>query len=261
VDDRVVSISEFIDGDHLESPSIGNLATLRGTATLVDGIDDWTQSFLEYLNITQPPYEFARGDRIGQRATQFEMSALDGALSVLASSWPAMRDELVEHVRLVTPFSSQQGGAFTNTAWQCGIFLRVDPRDPAGLLERLVHEASHARLNVAMADIRLHEHGWDDTVPSPFRAGPRPVTGLYQGAVVFARAAAALDRAYQWNGDPSYPVRIPRLVNQVREALATLRSVRLTELGQGLLDDTAEQVDQLADTYGVSSDESEGDDD
>jgi HEXXH motif-containing protein len=101
-----------------------------------------------------------------------------------------------------------------------------------------------------MAVERLHEHSWDDRVQSPFRAGPRPVTGLYHGAFVVTRAAAAMDRIVRATDDPAFRARTPVPLRQVDEALRTIHvQVELTSSGRQLIDHIERVHADLSRTY------------
>jgi HEXXH motif-containing protein len=128
--------------------------------------------------------------------------------------------------------------AFTNTSWQGGVFLRADFTTAWFLLERLVHESSHLRLNVIMACEKVHYANPEERVPSPFRAGPRPVNGLYHGAFVFTRSAEVLARLYESTRDQAVAHRIRELRLKVQASFEIIdRYVLLTPFGRTLLDD------------------------
>jgi HEXXH motif-containing protein len=170
------------------------------------------------------------------------------AIARLRVGWPEMHEELVANVGLVVPIASRRTAAFSNTAWQGAVFLRDDFTDPLFLIERLTHEASHLRLNAVMACVPLHEHAWDERVDSPFRNGPRPVTGLLHGAFVFTRAASALIRVARGTAEAHRAAAQARaLTDKVSTALDTLAaSVRLTPAGRGLVAEIGRERDQTA---------------
>jgi HEXXH motif-containing protein len=168
---------------------------------------------------------------------------LSGGLDLLRDSWPEMSAEISADVRLIVPMMSERNAAFTNTAWQGAIFLRGDFRDELFLIERLVHESSHLRLNAEMLVTPMHTHAWDEGVSSPFRAGQRPVTGLIHGIFVFTRAAEALLTVTRDTSDEGVGAsRARALLDKVEIALQTVRTqVRLTDSGRRLIDDVARQ--------------------
>jgi HEXXH motif-containing protein len=226
---------------------------IPGTRIEVDSSDPWLGEFLEQESITRPSPGRQRDDLDAAAVTGEGMRRLAGTLSRLAGAWPEMHLEILDYVRLIVPFSSQVRAAFSNVAWHGAVFLRPTLDDEVANAERLVHETSHLRLNLAMTTSKLHEHAPADVLPSPFRAGPRPVTGLYHGAFVVTRAAVALDRLYRRGGHRGYAERIPVLLGQVTAALATLRrDARLTAAGRALLDEVEDHLDALSSVYGTA---------
>ncbi|MEV4017755.1 HEXXH motif-containing putative peptide modification protein [Nonomuraea angiospora] len=175
-------------------------------------------------------------------------SRFDDAMECLRTSLPRLHEEVVAAVSLVTPMTSRRTAAFTNTAFQGAVFLRDDLADPLFLLERLVHEAGHLRLNAFGTLVPLHEHAWDERVDSPFRTGPRPVTGLLHGAFVFTRAASALVDATRETPEATRGAAQARaLTDKVSTALATLAaSVRLTPAGRSLVAEIAAERDRVS---------------
>jgi HEXXH motif-containing protein len=265
VEDGIVEISDGNAtlrtqvGDLLEERATGSTGVLAsrpwipGTRIEVDSSDPWLVQYLEQESLTKPSPGRSRDDLAPAEIDDGDLQRLAGTLSGLATAWPEMHREILGYVRLVVPFTSQVRAAFSNVAWHGAVFLRPTLDDEVANVERLVHETSHLRLNLVMAHTPVHEHAPDDVLPSPFRAGPRPITGLYHGAFVVTRAAVALDRMHRQSGQPGYAERIPILLAQVQAALATLhRDVRLTPAGSALLDEAAAQADPLADVYGVA---------
>jgi HEXXH motif-containing protein len=204
------------------------------------------------------PTGFAVETVVPADATPRLRRSLEACFEQLAVGWPAMRAEIESSVRLIVPVRTNRITAFSNTAWQGAVFLRDDFDDPLFLVERLVHESSHLRLNAVMAFAALHEHAWDDRVESPFRAGPRPVSGLMHGALVFTRAAEALLRVSRDSPQEQRgAARALALLIKVRDALVPLRSaVRLTECGKRLVSEIDTACTELMNEYsGVSPNE------
>jgi HEXXH motif-containing protein len=207
----------------------------------VDNTDPWIVTFLETLsewNVSPAEVD------------QVSLNALKESLTLLGQAWPETLAELQAYVHLIVPFSSDVKGASTNTSWPGVIFLNNIFREHPYNIERLVHEGSHLRLNVVMNEEILHYHNWDDYVPSPFRKGPRPVSGLYHGAFVVTRSALAMDKAFQLMNDPAYLQRIALMLNQVEQAIDTLNTqVRLSPTGRALLDEITDEIGRLRERY------------
>jgi HEXXH motif-containing protein len=233
--------------------SLASRTWIPGTRIEVDSTDPWLVDYLEQESVTKPSPGRSRDDVVPATVTDDDLQRLAATVSWLADAWPEMYREILGYVRLVVPFTSEVRAAFSNVAWHGAVFLRPTLDDQVANVERLVHETSHLRLNLVMAHTPLHEHAPDDILPSPFRAGPRPVGGLYHGAFVVTRAAVALDRIHRHSGQERYAERIPILLAQVTTALDTLRRhARLTPVGSALLDEAAEYAEALAGVYGIA---------
>ncbi|MFI6172492.1 aKG-HExxH-type peptide beta-hydroxylase [Nocardia sp. NPDC051052] len=217
-------------------PGCHGSALVAGTrATSFDGDDERLPAML--IEIGADPSGFATETVAPVTPTSKMREQLAACFERLGARWPEIRAEIEESVRLIVPIRSRRTSAFSNTAWQGAVFLRDDFADPLFLVERLVHESSHIRLNAAMVFSPLHHHAWDDRVDSPFRAGPRPVTGLIHGAFVFTRAAEALLRvSVETPSAHRGAAQARALLDKVSNALATVRSaVRLTDHGECLI--------------------------
>jgi HEXXH motif-containing protein len=213
-------------------------ATVGPMAAAIDTRDPWIHAFLRDLNITetapdQPLRELRAIDLDDRR-----VSALSRNLDDIAELWPEMSAEMAVNVRLFVPVVSDTMEAFTNTGFQGGIFLRADFAVEWFLLERLVHEASHLRLNLIMAIEAIHTAPPDLRLPSPFRGEPRPVNGLFHGAFVFTRSAEALARLHARTGEPAVASRVAELSDKAAASFGIIEShVPLTPFGQTLVQD------------------------
>jgi HEXXH motif-containing protein len=248
--EQLIDLDDLLQLGHPpRSPWLQDRWVVAGPGIEVDSDDPWVADLMGELDATSPP---DTGPLQPAAVDPGQLQQLVAAHTFLRRCWPAMAGEVQEYVRLIVLFVGGGRDAFSNTAWQGAIFLSADLASQPFNLERIVHETSHLRLNLIMAQLRLHEHTWSDTVPSPFKAGPRPVTGLYHGAVVFTRVAMALDRAFRLTGEPAYQARIPRILQQVDEALETINlRVTLTPPGRALLDQAAATVEVLRRDYGA----------
>jgi HEXXH motif-containing protein len=228
------------------TPGCGSVPLLPGTrATGFDCDDERLKGMLSELGAN--PDSFAVETVTPAQTTPQLRQEMEACFERLGACWPEMRQEIESCVRLIVPVRSQQNSSFSNTAWQGAVFLRDDFADPLFLIERIVHESSHVRLNVVMVFEALHEHPWDDRVESPFRAGPRPVTGLVHGALVFTRAAEAVIRVSRDSPlEQLGAARAVELLQKVGNALATLRSaVRLTTTGEMLIAEIETEYKEL----------------
>jgi HEXXH motif-containing protein len=249
---KVVEVElERLFGNGTATDGIRERPTVPGTSIEVDATDPWITEFLEEENHERPSPGRTVDDVRGTPPDDEFLQRVAAALRLMGSAWHPMYQEVVDYVRLLIPFGSAVRAAFTNVTWHGAVFLRDTVRDDAANIERLTHETSHLRLNLVMTRTRLHEHSMAERVPSPFRAGPRPITGLYHGAFVVTRAATALDAVARATGDERYARRVPILLTQVSLAAQTLRrEVRLTSEGDDLLGAIEARLETLTAVHG-----------
>ncbi|MGW4795162.1 aKG-HExxH-type peptide beta-hydroxylase [Nonomuraea sp. NPDC004297] len=248
-----VDLARLFHPDRPALPGVRRSTRIPGTGIDVDATDPWVTEFIAAENVNRPSPGRTADDMTPCEISQAGLRELGTAVAGITSSWPDMGRELSDYVRLVVPFDSRVRAAFTNVAWHGAVFLRAGVHDVTADVERLVHETSHLRLNLVMTLAKLHTHAPDERIPSPFRAGPRPVSGLYHGAFVVTRAAMALDRHHAVHGGPDVTQRVPVLLAQVTGALDLLRTrVDLTPAGAALLDEVEGHVAALATRYGLA---------
>ncbi len=232
------------------STQIERLQKVPDTEIAVDGSDTWTLEFVHFLREREATQVNGRSDIEPGVVGAENIHSLHRTFLFLQQCWPEMYAEMTRYVHLLVPFTSQTRDAFTNISWGGAIFLRAQFDPQWYTLERLVHETSHLFLNLLMSLEPIHQHDWNDMVPSPFRPGLRPITGLYHGAFVFTRVAMVMDRAYRLTGDQEYSQRIPVIIDQVKQARETLRQyVRLTPLGKNVLDEISQEIDGIEQRY------------
>ncbi|MEU7858692.1 HEXXH motif-containing putative peptide modification protein [Nonomuraea sp. NPDC049141] len=211
----------------------------------VDGADPWVTEYLAVANANTRA-EGGRGDATAVPPDATYLKLLQDAINLLGRSWPEMHAELGEVVRQVVPFESLEVAAFSNSALDGVVFLRTDLGDVPTVIERLVHETAHLRLNDLFALFELHEHAPDERVPSPYRGTLRPVDGLFHGAFVFARIGTALARTYETTGESAYLNRLREVLKLQDEALEIIDdSVRLTERGSAIFAEIRTETERL----------------
>jgi len=186
--------------------------------------------------------------------TDAERAMFDDAIRVLEAVWPAMLDELAHTVRQIALLSGTAIDGFTDFGVHGAVFLGRErlARETAGLpgplalVEAIVHEGTHQRCNAASISTPLWHRAADRTgaVPTPLRADPRPLAGLFHQMVVLARGASLYRRLLDGfpTPDPA-PLRAAyaRHRDDVRRAAETLDAHRasLTDAGRHVLDQAA----------------------
>jgi HEXXH motif-containing protein len=215
-------------------------------------VDSGRGSSLAFLyRLDDPLIPSDAGPLVPVALSSDQLSLIGEANRLLRHLWLPMARELGNHVRIIVPFENEHMASFTSTAWQGALFLRADLANIALVLERLVHEASHLRLNVIMASHRLHRHDAAETLPSPFRAGRRPVDGLIHGIFVFSRAARTLAAFAEATHDAGARSRASVLLENARAGLQLVSAeVRLTQIGALLVDEIESECQSLAELTG-----------
>ncbi|NJP65759.1 aKG-HExxH-type peptide beta-hydroxylase [Streptomyces spiramenti] len=183
------------------------------------------------------------------------LRVLTDAAGLLRAAWPEMLDELTRTVRQVVLLRGTAIEGFTDFTVHGALFLHRDRLAPGadappgadgglGLAEALVHEGTHVRCNAALASTPFWERAADRVapVPTPLRADPRPLGGLFHQMVVLSRSATFLGRLLDSGSRPGIdpgPLRERHRHHRdaAARAAATLHAHRssLTDTGRGLL--------------------------
>ncbi|MFI6585454.1 aKG-HExxH-type peptide beta-hydroxylase [Embleya sp. NPDC050493] len=180
---------------------------------------------------------------------------------LLADIWPEASAELGEILVQIALLDGAAIDGFTDFGVHGAVFIRRDRLDrsahglpgPIRLAEALVHEGTHTRCNAATvaAEPFLRRLAEDDgpLVATPLRADPRPLTGLFQQAVVLARSVLLYRRLLD-AGPAATPTKAADAVRSRHDLLArsaidavgTLREHRraLTEHGLSVLEQAAD---------------------
>lgn len=171
------------------------------------------------------------------------------ACETLAQAWPEMLVELSAVVRQVALLDGWGIDGYTDFTVHGAIFINKARlgAQPDGLpphlrlAEALVHEGTHNRCDAAAASDPFLASaevaaGAGPGLPTPLRAEPRPLSGLFQQVVVLVRSVLFYDRL-----PATDLVRARRefLLGQGLKGAATLRSQveNLTERGRAVADE------------------------
>lgn len=227
VSDPFSDASQFRPFTRIESSNI-----------VLDAFHPWLSAFMEELN----------DQDAGERAPDLEpviasdenLNKLADALAVISRACPGTRAEIEALVVQIAPFASSWRRAFTNTSWQGLIFLNADMSDKVALVDRLIHETSHLRLNAIQTVAPLHSWPRGKTLQSPFRSGPRPLDGVYHGIFVFSRVCRVLEQVARVTGDADFLVPINGMRAQIQSGLDALISLGgSTSVGRRLIEEVS----------------------
>ena len=174
-------------------------------------------------------------------------NALDVALAFLREHWRAAYDELSILARLLVLAKPAIGsdddfdGASTYMCWGAVVLNAAPGKTRIGLLETVIHESSHNLLFGLSMDEALVED-CEDRFPSPLRADPRPLDGIFHATFVSARMAAflkGLARRVQISATETEELeqRIRVDLSNTRDGLKVLKQSALTDLGNSIMND------------------------
>ncbi|MFH8573939.1 aKG-HExxH-type peptide beta-hydroxylase [Streptomyces sp. NPDC017993] len=187
-----------------------------------------------------------------------QAAVLAASAEWLHRAWPSMLAELREGVRQIALLHGPSIDGFTDFTTHGAVFVNAS-RLTTGrtglpgwvrLADALVHEGTHTRCNAAAlsAPFLVPDAGPAPTMPTPLRADPRPLTGLFQQTVVLARQAVLYRLLHEETPAADLPpqavaARRMQVLNRARQGAGTLSrySASLTPAGEAV----RAEVDEL----------------
>lgn len=175
------------------------------------------------------------------------ISEAEAALALLKRAAPDFAAELAVLHRLIlvgVPKGPDDPGQFNAAStfflWQTSILNAEPRRGLVGMVDVLVHEASHLLLFGLVGGKALSRNDPSARYASPLRRDPRPIDGIFHGAFVATRVHLAMEML-RANAEAALHADIDRQGAKNREtaliALDILRRELLpTPEGQGILD-------------------------
>ena len=175
-------------------------------------------------------------------------------VDLLHAAWPQMLAELQEIIYQVALLHGKAIDGFTDFMVHGAVMInqaRLVTGDTGlsgvvRLAEALVHEGAHTRCNAAAVrhPFLRPVNGDGELVPTPLRADPRPLAGLFQQLVVLVRSAL-LYRRLPGVSNPAHRARQHKLIDQARQGAQTLarRAHALTDHGQEVLAEATALLD------------------
>lgn len=243
-----VNISDLCEAPSPDtSSSVRQRPVLAGTRIEIDASHPWLQHFLDTINAEDAIDPYPKRDLQPVIPIPDELVKLHKeAIELVGSAWPEMLAEIKDNIRLIVPFHTERLLGFSHIHFSGAIFLSYKPGELLHTAERMVHEASHVRLNSIQMVDKLHHHAPDELFKSPFRADPRPVNGIYHGSFVFGRLSIFMLRAFAYTGDIICRQRAQRMTSQFEESLDILfNQVKLTRIGRQILEDIVNELNHL----------------
>jgi HEXXH motif-containing protein len=125
-----------------------------------------------------------------EQTGRLDASQLADFTAMLRAAWsvlsPASAAEISAIVRVIVPFLAPDSGyASTSSSQAFGALGMSRQRDPYTCGETLVHETQHLKLSALLDLVALTEPDDGQRYYAPWRADPRPASGLLQGAYAF----------------------------------------------------------------------------
>lgn len=223
-----------------------------GSGPVVGPGNELLASFIDRINAADQA-RGGPGDVVISNAPEHILMVRE-LLALIERCWPELHCEIGEVIGTVVPFLSDTKTAITNASMHGMVLIRVPFEDEAIALDRFVHEAAHVLLNLALEVLPCHDGPLGATMPSPFRAGPRPVEGVLHGVFVFTRAAMAVARAQGTLGSPVSAVRrIQRSLTIISSGLLMLEEYgNLNEYGREVAANVRAAARALISDFGIA---------
>lgn len=223
---------------HIEGSSVSETKRLR--IPDIQGIElNWVDSDLRLPGRTDFPYQDLNAIDI----LKWE-SPIDQSLDWIHLASPEMFREIQRAVRCIVPVCADRPDVHTSASFReaPGLMVLSWTPDAAVMVEAIVHEYHHNKLNSLLMVDRLIVGPTDDAVYySPWRLDPRPLSGILHGAFVF-QAVLEFWHNFFSAGIPLLQRdrirhRMYLIQSQTRQALRILeREGEFSDLGHALLE-------------------------
>ena len=191
----------------------------------LDDLDPWRACYKKQVAQRLPEAEVRQWEELLQQAWQ-----------LLADHAPRRAAELADGLRSMVPLSPEDAGpglsATSGTAF-AALGLTLSQR-PEHLAATLIHEYQHSKLSALLTLLPMYDATDASLHFAPWRADPRPIGGLLQGAFAFLAVADFWLRLHHAQPHRALPLRMfAELRLQVDEVLTTLTVAKsLNETGR-----------------------------
>ena len=174
----------------------------------------------------------------------------------LRAAWlvlpPASATEIAAIVRVIVPYQPPESGNFHVSVTSPQVFGTVAMSrqpDKYTCAETLVHETQHLKLCALLDLVTLMQPDDGQVYYAPWRADPRPASGLLQGAYAFLGVSGFWREQRQAAPEPEVRQRAHAEFARWRDGAATvaatlLRSGQLTSAGETFVETMADVLDE-----------------
>ncbi|PSL52865.1 HEXXH motif-containing protein [Saccharothrix carnea] len=155
---------------------------------------------------------------------------LDEAWTLLTEWDSGYATEVSAGLTSLVPLDPGSGVVGASSAIAFGAVALSARASAAEFAETLVHELQHSKLNAVLELVHLHDDGTVKRHYAPWRDDPRPLTGVLHGLYAFISVVEF------WHGRAPASFALALRVRQLRLALDSLDTSRLTAAGKLLVD-------------------------
>ncbi len=176
---------------------------------------------------------------LGGHPVEEWVDAMRGAFALVAEHLPEMREEMDLYVQSIVPVGYEPEKHLSASYREAigTIYLTLHPR-PMTMVEALIHEFSHNKLNALLELDDVLENGFEATHRSPVRPDPRPIQGVLLAVHAFVPVARLYEKMRLAGDSRASEERLAEIVRINHEGLDVLRAAaRPTAVGQGVLDE------------------------
>ncbi|PXX58771.1 HEXXH motif-containing protein [Nocardia tenerifensis] len=223
--------------------------TIPDTGIEIDAGDPWLARLIASMNgkPAQPGYP-APDLALMTEPGATKIRQIGESFELIERVWPELAAEMTTHVRLFVPYRSAFHSSFTEACMMGAVFLSEAMwpfSDIAYTAEHFLHEEAHLRLTLIEELDPLLSPAEDVTYDSPWRADPRPLSGLIQACFAFGRIAAFHRRAREVTGESVHDKRLAETVDLLARGMAEVESgprIEFTEVGDQLWSQLREEA-------------------
>lgn len=194
---------------------------------------------------------------LGAQPIEAWIQALNDAHALVETHLPDLAAELPLFVQQIVPVGYDAEKHLSASYQEAigTIYMTLHPQ-PMTMVEALIHEFSHNKINALFELDELLENAWTPLYTSPVRPDPRPLHGVLLAVHAFFPVARLYEMMLA-NGDPraSHPAfsaryaRVRRLNREGCEAL--LAHARPTEIGKDVFEELARWEAHFARVDGI----------
>jgi len=202
------------------------------------------------------PFRMPSSADLAHRLARSDVSRLNAALRMawplLDAHHPGIAAEIAAVVRVIVPLINKRGGQISSSSSATfGAVALSQPPDPYTCAVTLAHEIQHLKLSALLDIVALTLPDDGQRYYAPWRADPRPIGGLLQGAYAFLGVSGFWRRQRQLtNGSVRLraETEFARWCVAVARVIETLRaSGQLTPAGRDFVQGMARTLDAWQD--------------